>query len=110
MVIHISKECLILTQHFKTGEFMAEKPNLTECDVIELKDYVETGARNLIDVREYPEFAGGRVNGARLIPLGDIDKRYTEIDRDKTTYLICRSGKRGSEAQKNCVRLMKLSW
>ena len=84
---------------------MAEKLNMTECDVIELKDYVETGARNLIDVREYPEFAGGRVNGARLIPLGDIDKRYTEIDRDRTAYLICRSGKRGSEAQKKLVSL-----
>ena len=84
---------------------MAEKLNMTECDVIELKHYVETGERNLIDVREYPEFAGGRINGARLIPLGDIEKRYTEIDRDKTAYLICRSGKRGSEAQKKLVSL-----
>ena len=84
---------------------MAEKLNMTECDVIELKRYVESGAPNLIDVREYPEFAGGRVSGARLIPVGDLDKRYTEIDRDKTAYLICRSGKRASEAQKKLVSL-----
>lgn len=84
---------------------MAEKLKMHECDVIELKHHVETGAVNLIDVREYPEFAGGRVNGARLIPLGDIDKRYTEIDRDKTTYLICRSGKRGSDAQRKLLSI-----
>ena len=84
---------------------MAEKLNMTECDVIELKRYVATGAGNLIDVREFPEFAGGRVKGARLIPLGDIDKRYTEIDCDKTAYLICRSGKRASEAQKKLLAL-----
>ena len=84
---------------------MAEELNMIECDVIELKHYVQSGGRNLIDVREYPEFAGGRVNGARLIPLGDIEKRYTEIDRDKTAYLICRSGKRGSAAQKKLLSL-----
>ena len=84
---------------------MPEKKNMTECDVYELKHYVETGAQNLIDVREYAEFAGGRVNGARLIPLGDVEKRYTEIESDKTAYLMCRSGKRGSEAQKKLLSL-----
>ena len=78
---------------------------MIECDLIELKHYVETGAPNLIDVREYPEFAGGRVNGAKLIPLGEIERRYTEIDRDTTAYLICRSGKRGFEAQKKLLSL-----
>ena len=79
---------------------MEETLNLIECDVNELKNYLQNGARNLIDVREYAEFSGGRVKGAKLIPLGDIEKRYVEIDRDKPTYLICRSGKRAAEAQR----------
>lgn len=84
---------------------MAEILNMNECDVIELKNGLQNGARNLIDVREYAEFSGGRVKGAKLIPLGDIEKRYAEIDRDKRTYLMCRSGKRASEAQRKLLTL-----
>jgi len=84
---------------------MAEILNLIECDVTELKNRLQNGARNLIDVREYAEFSGGRVKGAKLIPLGDIEKRYAEIDRDKPTYLMCRSGKRASEAQRKLIAL-----
>jgi rhodanese-related sulfurtransferase len=79
--------------------------NPTECDVTELKTCLQNGGRNLIDVREYAEFAGGRVKGAKLIPLGDIEKRYAEIDRDKPAFMICRSGKRASEAQRKLFAL-----
>jgi len=71
-----------------------------ECDVNELKTRLQSGECSLVDVREYPEYAGGRVAGAKLIPLGDIEKRYTEIDRSQPVYVMCRSGKRGAEAQK----------
>ncbi len=84
---------------------MEENLNLTECDVTELKNHLQNGARNLIDVREYAEFAGGRVKSAKLIPLGDIEKRYAEIDRDKPAFVICRSGKRASEAQRKLFAL-----
>jgi len=84
---------------------MAEILNMVECDVSELKNSLQNGARNLIDVREYAEFAGGRVKGAKLIPLGDIEKRYAEIEPDKPAFLICRSGKRASEAQRKLFAL-----
>lgn len=84
---------------------MAETLNLIECDVTELKNRLQNGARNLIDVREYAEFSGGRVKGAKLIPLADIEKRCAEIDRDKTAFLMCRSGKRASEAQRKLLAL-----
>ncbi|HXG85878.1 MAG TPA: rhodanese-like domain-containing protein [Pyrinomonadaceae bacterium] len=84
---------------------MAEILNIVECDVAELKNCLQNGARNLIDVREYAEFAGGRVKGAKLIPLGDIEKRYAEIERDKPAFVICRSGKRASEAQRKLLAL-----
>lgn len=84
---------------------MAEVLKMTECDVNELKKDLQNGARNLIDVREYAEFTGGRVKGAKLVPLSDIEKRYSEIDRDKTAYLMCRSGKRAAEAQRKLFAL-----
>ncbi len=84
---------------------MAENLKMIECDVTELMNCLQNGAQNLIDVREYGEFSGGRVKGAKLVPLGDIEKRYTEIDRDNPTYLMCRSGKRAAEAQRKLFAL-----
>lgn len=75
------------------------------CDINELQRQLQKGNSSLIDVREYAEFAGGRVKGAKLIPLGDVEQRYNEIERDKTVYVMCRSGKRGGEAQKKLTAL-----
>lgn len=76
-----------------------------ECSVRELKKQLDAGECRLIDVREYPEFAGGRVAGAKLVPLGDIEKRYAESDRNEPLYVICRSGKRGAQARDKLNRL-----
>ena len=79
---------------------MTKQPILIECDVHELRNDLETGAGSLIDVREFPEYAGGRVPQSKLISLGDIEKRAAEIDRSQTVYLMCRSGRRSAEAQR----------
>lgn len=78
---------------------------MTECSVVSLKEKLNKNDAQLIDVREYAEFAGGRVKGAKLIPLGEIENRAGEIDRDKTVYVMCRTGRRSSEAQRKLQRL-----
>jgi rhodanese-related sulfurtransferase len=75
-----------------------------EVDVKGLREALE-GDATLIDVREYAEYAGGRVRGARLVPLGDLATRAREIDREKPVYLICRTGRRSSEAQRELCAL-----
>jgi rhodanese-related sulfurtransferase len=67
------------------------------CDVRELRDAIASGA-TVVDVREYPEFAGGRVPGSKLVPLGDVGARASEIARDAPVYLICRTGRRSADA------------
>src|SRR5688572_11203637 len=59
----------------------------------------------LIDVREPAEFAAGRVAGARLVPLGDLEQRAKELDRALSVVLICRSGKRSEQARATLARL-----
>ncbi|MUV36702.1 UPF0033 protein YrkF [Lentibacillus sp. JNUCC-1] len=53
---------------------------------------------SIIDVREDEEVANGMIPGARHIPLGEIPHRLSEIDKDKTHYLVCRSGGRSGKA------------
>ena len=78
---------------------------MSECTILGLKEGLEKPGTTLVDVREFPEYASGRVPGARLIPLGQIEKRHQEIDHNHTVYVICRSGKRGGEAQKKLKAL-----
>ena len=52
----------------------------------------------VLDVREADEWAAGHVPGALHIPLGELNVRYTEIDRDPALYVICRSGNRSNHA------------
>jgi rhodanese-related sulfurtransferase len=52
----------------------------------------------LLDVREYEEWDAGHVPGAVHIPLGELGARYTELDRNRPLYVICRSGHRSAHA------------
>jgi rhodanese-related sulfurtransferase len=53
----------------------------------------------LIDVREYPEFAEGHIDGAELVPLGTLDKASEGWDRSAPLTLVCRSGRRAEAAR-----------
>jgi len=70
----------------------------------ELKTLMSTGCC-LIDVREPIEHAEEHIEGARLIPLGEIERRAQEIDRSQPLVITCRSGKRGAEALKKLQAL-----
>jgi adenylyltransferase/sulfurtransferase len=52
----------------------------------------------LVDVREPFEFDISRIPNSRLIPLGTIPDRLTEIPRMKTTVVMCKSGVRSARA------------
>ncbi|HKP70025.1 MAG TPA: rhodanese-like domain-containing protein [Pyrinomonadaceae bacterium] len=71
---------------------------MTGCSVLALSEKVAAGSAILVDVREWPEFAAGRVPGSRLIPLADISKRSGELDKARDVFLICRTGRRSAEA------------
>ena len=47
---------------------------MSECTVLTLNEKIGNEEFHLVDVREYAEFAGGRVEGAKLLPLGELEK------------------------------------
>lgn len=73
---------------------------MSECTVLTLNEKLNTGNAQLIDVREYAEYAGGRIPGAKSFPLGELETRRLELDRTRPIYVICRTGRRSAEAQK----------
>lgn len=53
---------------------------------------------NLLDVRQGKEYEGGHLPGAHLIPLGELETRYSELDPLKPTIVYCASGARSRAA------------
>lgn len=61
-------------------------------------DKISNGAY-LVDVREPSEWNEAHVEGAILIPLGELSARINEIPTDKDVLVICRSGNRSGQAR-----------
>jgi adenylyltransferase/sulfurtransferase len=73
-------------------------------DPVEVKAKLDRGDRfELIDVREPHEYQIARIPGAKLIPLGDLPKRLSELDKNAEIVAHCKMGGRSQQA----VDLMK---
>ena len=65
----------------------------------ELKKRLDAGDDiQLIDVRQPDENAFAQIEGAKLIPLGEIVKRMDEIDPTRETVVHCKAGGRSAKA------------
>ncbi|MFB4163935.1 rhodanese-like domain-containing protein [Alteribacillus sp. JSM 102045] len=53
---------------------------------------------NIIDVREDDEVAQGKIPEAKHIPLGELEDRLNEIEKNKEHIVVCRSGARSGKA------------
>ena len=52
----------------------------------------------LIDVRQPDEYAFAKIEGAKLIPLGDILRRMGELDPTREAVIHCKMGGRSARA------------
>lgn len=52
----------------------------------------------LLDVREQDEYDTARIEGATLIPLGELPQRVKELPRDKPVVVHCHHGGRSARA------------
>ncbi|MGE7842984.1 rhodanese-like domain-containing protein [Lysinibacillus sp. NPDC093712] len=52
----------------------------------------------LIDVREVDEVQGGHIPGVIHIPLGLLEFRMYELNKNETYIMVCRSGARSGRA------------
>lgn len=52
----------------------------------------------LLDVREPAEWRAGHIPGALHIPLGSLQQRLGELDREQEIIVVCRSGNRSAHA------------
>ena len=58
----------------------------------------DSGAYQLIDVREEDEYAAGHIPGTLNIPLSELPARFDELSEDSPVLLVCNTGVRSSQA------------
>jgi len=72
---------------------------IEEISATELKRKLDAGEDiQLIDIRQPEEWAFAKIEGAKLIPLGEIMNRRDEIDESRETVIHCKAGMRSARA------------
>ncbi len=68
-------------------------------DPQEVQARLEAGEKlSIIDVRESDEVAEGKIPDAMHIPLGLVEFRMNELDKDKEYLVVCHAGGRSARA------------
>ncbi len=72
---------------------------MQEITATELKARIDAGDDiMLVDVRQPDEYAFAKIDGAKLIPLGEIMGRVKELDPARETVVHCKMGGRSARA------------
>jgi adenylyltransferase/sulfurtransferase len=70
-----------------------------EIEVTEVKSMLDSGRSfTFIDVREPNEHQYASIPGAKLIPLGEFQRRMAELNPDAEIVIHCKSGGRSGRA------------
>ncbi|MET3699375.1 rhodanese-related sulfurtransferase [Bacillus oleivorans] len=91
-----------LLKHYirkSANEELSEKkhPNVISNDDL-LSKLGEDGQYTIIDVREEAEYAFNHIPNAISIPLGDLENRLEELNKEHEIYVVCRTGNRSDLA------------
>ena len=72
---------------------------MQEMTATELKERLDRGDDvQVIDVREQNEYDTARLPDSKLIPLGQVVSRMSEIDPNRETVVHCKGGGRSARA------------
>jgi rhodanese-related sulfurtransferase len=75
-----------------------EREPIQTCSIGELQTRLAQHNSNILDVREYPEYAEGHLEGSRLLPLGELRRNPSLAGAGGEVYLLCQTGRRAREA------------
>jgi adenylyltransferase/sulfurtransferase len=78
----------------------ASQANPDEVTVQDMKRALEDPSLGIqvLDVREPDEYEIARINGVPLLPLSQLEQRFTELDPNRRYYLHCKGGVRSMKA------------
>lgn len=85
-------------------ELLFGKP-VSSMSALELHDQLKKSKRAfVIDVRQPGEYRSGHINGARLIPLNELNSEINKLPQDREIVCVCASGNRSRSATRMLVQ------
>jgi rhodanese-related sulfurtransferase/TusA-related sulfurtransferase len=90
-----------ILKHFvrkSSGEETVERKHEAVTDNSTLAGKLSDENVIVLDVREKAEYAFNHIPGSISIPLGDLETRVEELNKDKDIYVVCRTGNRSDMA------------
>ena len=91
--------CTLLTVLFTFSGASMAYDSLPSVDAETLMQQLTTAEKPFVlDVRQPQEYAKKHINGATLIPLGELPHRLSEVPKDTPVIVYCRSGNRSARA------------
>ena len=92
----------VLKHYLRKASEQEEKPENTHPHIASLDDLLAKieGEEEVavLDVREPAEFAFSHIPGAVNIPLGELEERFEELNKNEDIHVICRTGSRSDFA------------
>jgi rhodanese-related sulfurtransferase len=73
-----------------TREFLSNRQGLEPVDRDALLSRVREGAVTVLDVRPPEEYRAGHIQGALSIPLRELERRLSDLPRDRDVVAYCR--------------------
>jgi rhodanese-related sulfurtransferase len=70
--------------------FLTDRSSLAAVDIAELRGLVDDGTVTLLDVRPELEYRQGHIAGAHSIPVAELERRLSEVPRDREVVAYCR--------------------
>src|SRR5690625_5368085 len=86
----------MILKFFKIGVDNMTEMNVATNDQVEAK--INDKESIILDVREPAEYAMQHIPNSTLIPLGELENRLDELDKDKTVSVISRTANRSGFA------------
>jgi rhodanese-related sulfurtransferase/TusA-related sulfurtransferase len=92
----------VLKHYVRKASSEEEKPEIKHPHVINNDDLQNKLNANedivVVDVREHAEYAFNHIPGAISIPMGELENRLGELNKDDEVYVVCRTGNRSDMA------------
>ena len=73
-------------------------PEVPQLDVKSVYEQWKSGEASIVDVREPSEWDLGHIDGVSFIPMGELPRRWQELDPEKKWICVCRVGSRSNYA------------
>ena len=87
----------------KIDKKTVSKTEFKNVTITEAQELITTGEVHIIDVRSQEMYTAGHIPNAKNIPLKELAANETELDKNATYLIVCKTGKTSETASQQLI-------